>query len=124
MLRPGTTAVANHMRRTVRSRLGGLGVPEPVGGVRWRAPGRLGSSRPLAGALLAALAAVALSIGVAPHSAGADVVIPGPLGPIDLPLPDPLPDPTTTTTVPEPTTTTTIPDTTTTTAAPTTTTTA
>jgi hypothetical protein len=93
-------------------------VPEPVDGVRRRAYGRLRSSRPIAGAV-AALTAVALSIGVAPIAAGA-VVIPNPLGPIDLPLPDP----TTTTTVPDPTTTTTtVPETTTTTAAPATTTT-
>jgi len=77
-------------------------------------------SRPLAGAVAAL--ALALSMGVAPHAAGA-VVIPGPLGPIDVPLPDPIPDPTTTTTVPDPTTTTTAPPTTTTTAAPPTTTT-
>src|SRR3954451_24261377 len=117
MLHPGTTAVANHRHRTIRSRLGGLGVPEPVDGVRRPAYGRLRSSRPIAGAV-AALTAVALSIGVAPIAAGA-VVIPNPLGPIDLPLPDP----TTTTTVPDPTTTTTVPETTTTTAAPATTTT-
>lgn len=121
MLHPGTTPAAKDRRRIVRSRLGGPGVRQRLGGARRRAGRPARSPRALASVVLLAVGAVTAVGGVAPHAAGADIVLPTPLGPIDVPLPLPLPgpDPTTTTTLPDPTTTTTQPDpTTTTTVAP------
>jgi hypothetical protein len=66
--------------------------------------------------LLLSAAAVVIGGGSA-RPAGADILLPSPLGPIAVPLPLPT-DPTTTTTVPDPTTTTTAPDPTSTTTAP------
>ena len=121
MLRPGTTPVANDRCGHVRSRLGGLGVRGPIDDARRRTGRPSRRPRAVASAVLIALGAVTVAGGVAPHAAGADIVLPTPIGPIEvpLPLPDPVPpDPTTTTTLPDPTTTTTVPDPTTTTTVP------